>query len=676
MHYLGIGAFLSSIAISTVLILLAVIVGSMVNRRFSKQARRIAVSELQTQLIFDNLKEGFVVIDRDRNVVKLNKAASNLLGIPETMRLFSETTKAFELFLPTGELVPPAAWPGALAFQGEFIQNRELKVRRTDTGKTAIAEVSAAPIVNSAGETIQVIISYRDITQPKKIDEARKRLSAIVESSEDAIIDKDESGIVTSWNLGAEKVFGYSSREMIGRSITLLLPDDRLHEEEDILARIKRGEFVDHIETVRKKKNGQFIHVSLSVSPIRDATGRIVGASKIARNITERKQMESQLLQSQKMDAVGQLTGGIAHDFNNLLGVVIGNLDLLERQVQDNPAALKRVQTAQKASMRGAELTRRLLAFSSREELRPSAIDLNASIQNAIELAARALGPEIKITLQLSESVPAVFADLAGLESALLNLLVNARDAMPRGGVITVTSEVANIEGASETDYGEELAPGRYAYVSVSDTGTGMTREVIARAFEPFFTTKPRGKGTGLGLAMIYGFFRQSKGTVRIYSEVGYGTTVSFYLPLAENVTVVPRRHAQGSQVRGEGAVLVVDDESDLLEIAVSYLSEMGFSALQAIDGPTALAVIRKRPDISLLITDIVMPGGMNGAELAEAARLICPKMKVIYCSGFPAGALVERSLPMTDGPLLHKPYQRKEFNAIVHRMMFDGEMS
>jgi PAS domain S-box-containing protein len=339
---------LSSIVAITILILAIVLLSSIVDRKFVQRARELADSRLQTQLIFDSLKEGIVVLDRDRNIVKLNQAASVLLGIPETMRLFGEASKAFELFLPTGELVPPAAWPSALAFRGEFLQKCELKIRRIDTGETVIAEVNAAPILNSAGETIQVIVSYRDITQPKKIDEARLRLAAIVESSEDAIIGKDDKGIVTSWNLGAEKVFGYSSEKMVGQSIKRLLPDDRAHEEEEILARIKRGEIVDHIETMRKKKNGQFINVSLTISPIRDATGKIVGASKVARNITDRKRLESQLLQSQNMDAVGQLTGGIAHDFNNLLGVVIGNLDLLERQLQDNPAALKRLHTRRK----------------------------------------------------------------------------------------------------------------------------------------------------------------------------------------------------------------------------------------------------------------------------------------------------------------------------------------
>jgi CheY-like chemotaxis protein len=203
-----------------------------------------------------------------------------------------------------------------------------------------------------------------------------------------------------------------------------------------------------------------------------------------------------------------------------------------------------------------------------------------------------------------------------------------------------------------------------------------MPREVMAKAFEPFFTTKPRGKGTGLGLAMVYGFFRQSGGTVRLYSEVGYGTTVSFYLPFAETVTVLPDRPLQGPLIRGEGAILIVDDEVDLLEVAVSYVNDMGFTALEAKDGPGALEVIRNRSDVGLLITDIIMPGGMNGVELAVEARKINPVMKVIYCSGFPAGALAERSMPLVDGPLLRKPYQRNDFNAMVQEVMYGSDLN
>lgn len=667
---------LSIITVATIVILAFVLLSLMVDRRFSEQAQHISQGLIQSRLIFDNLKECIVLYDLDRNLIKCNRATHVLLGSHELVRSEADQAKAFEVFLPTGESVPPDNWPGAMACRGEYLESCEMQIRRRDTGKTLIFDVSTAPIVNDAGETIQIIVFFRDVTQPRLADEVRMRLAAIVECSEDAIIGKDGKGIVTSWNLGAEKMFGYASTEMIGQSIRRLLPEDRLYEEDEILAHIGRGEAVDHIETIRKKKNGQSIHVSLSISPIRDAMGTVIGASKIARNITERRQLEAQLHQSQKMDAIGQLTGGVAHDFNNLLGVVVGNLDLLERQLQGNEPALKKVHAAQRASMRGAELTRRLLAFSSQVELSPSAVDLNASIQNTVELAGRVLGPEIRIVLQLDKSVPIVFADLAGLESALLNLMLNARDAMPRGGAITIISAVSSQQEAFAREHKGDLKEGRYAYVSVSDTGSGMTREVMSRAFEPFFTTKPRDKGTGLGLAMVYGFFKQSGGTVRLYSELGYGTTVSFYLPLAADLPALSQAASQHTFAKEEGAVLVVDDETDLLEVAVSYLDEMGYTALQAKCGPEALELIRNSTWVGLLITDVIMPGGMNGAELAKAARLINPTLKVIYCSGFPADALAERNMQLVGGSVLRKPYQRVEFNALVHEVMHGDDPS
>jgi CheY-like chemotaxis protein len=248
--------------------------------------------------------------------------------------------------------------------------------------------------------------------------------------------------------------------------------------------------------------------------------------------------------------------------------------------------------------------------------------------------------------------------------------VVNARDAMPKGGSITITTQYKVLEESYPPIQAGELKAGRYAFVSVSDNGKGMSRETLERAFEPFFTTKPRDKGTGLGLAMVYGFVKQSGGTVRIYSEVGYGTTVSFYLPIAEGFGEAPEEPRPAVAVKQEGTVLIVDDEPDLLDITYAYASQMGYQVLEAKDGASALEIIEQHPNINLLVTDIIMPGGMNGVELAQHARRLRPGMKVIYCSGFPADALAERSMPLVDGPLLHKPYQRSDFEAQVREIM------
>jgi PAS domain S-box-containing protein len=546
-----------------------------------------------------------------------------------------------------------------------------MELRSRHTGASSIIEVSTAPIANAAGEPVQTIITCRDITERKRTDETRARLAAIVESSQDAIIGKDLNGIVTSWNRGAEKVFGYPAEEMIGQPIQLLLPPGHEREEDGILERIRRGETVEQLDTERQRKDGRPIHVSLMISPIRDGSNRVVGASKIARDVTEIKLLERQWRQSQKMEAIGQLTGGIAHDFNNLLAIVIGNLGLMERLIAGNEEAIKRLKPAQKAASRGADLTRRLLALASKEDLNPANTRIEDAIQETVELAGRVLGPEIRIVVNSDPSVPAVFVDGAGLESALLNLAVNARDAMPKGGTLTFSTELIELDDSFPSVRTSELQPGPYVRISVSDTGHGMSKETLERALEPFFTTKGRDKGTGLGLAMVYGFARQSGGTVRLYSELGYGTTVTLYLPPAgESVPVVSEIQPADLPVHGGGTVLVVDDETELLEIAHAYLTEMGYSALRADNAASALNTLALYKEIDLMITDIIMPAGMNGVELAKKARELNPKLKVIYSSGYPSDALVERSGTRVDGPLLRKPYQRAEFAASIQRAL------
>jgi PAS domain S-box-containing protein len=670
-HAIDVSSFNTlSIAIVAVLILGIAFLTSFVDRRFSLQALRLKTSQSQLQTIFDNMTEGILVLDREGKTVLFNKAAVRLISIPEGPEGYRKVVEQFEAFLPNGEPLPPAEWPTARALRGEFVQNLEILFRRRSNGETGAREISTAPATEANGEASQIIVTYRDVTEHRQIDEARNRLAAIVESSEDAIIGKSDTGVVTSWNQGAEKLFGYAATEMIGRSIKHLLPADRQHEEEEILSQIRQGKSVDHFETVRVRKNGGLVHVSLTISPIRDAKGKIIGASKIVRNITGRKQMERQLQQSQKMEAIGQLTGGIAHDFNNLLGVIVGNLDLLERLIAGSEVALKRVQTAQKAAARGADLTRRLLAFCSSVELKPAPTELHQSVRNMIEMA-RALGPDIKIATHLDESMPLVLVDAGGLENALLNLAVNSRDAMPAGGTITITTKLSTFEESYPPVRTGEVTAGCYACISVSDTGCGMSKETLSRVFEPFFTTKPHGRGTGLGLAMVYGFVKQSGGTVSIYSEPGLGTTLTFYLPLAENISQsLPAIVPEVLPAKRSGKVLVVDDELDLLEIATIYLDEMGYTTYRAQDGVSALEVLEQQGDIDLIVTDIVMPGGMNGVELAQRARQLLPKVKLIYCSGFPADAMTERKLPVLDGRLLNKPYQRAAFGAMVSAAM------
>jgi PAS domain S-box-containing protein len=505
----------------------------------------------------------------------------------------------------------------------------------------------------------------------REIAEARYR--GLLEAAPDAMVVVNQSGEIVLLNVQAEKQFGYSRDELLGQKVTNIIPEgfaERLiADSRRTTAEARAQQIGTGIELQGRRRDGTMFPLEIMLSPLESPEGLLVTSA--IRDISARKQLEEQLRQSQKMEAIGQLTGGIAHDFNNLLGVILGNLDLLDRLVAGNDAALQRVRIAQKAAMRGADITRRLLMFSSIEVLEPSVVFLKDSIQNMIELAGHAIGAEIKLATRIDGSVPPLFVDPTGLESALLNLVVNARDAMPEGGSITIASEVQDLDESHPAIKAGDLKAGRYALVSVSDTGQGMSRKTLGRAFEPFFTTKPRNKGTGLGLAMVYGFAKQSGGIARVYSELGHGTTVSIYLPLAADLSPsVPPRTLKPLSAKLSGTVLVVDDEVDLLDVALAYLAEMGFTSYRAIDGASALQVIAQHSEIDLMVTDIVMPGGMNGAELAKKALALRPGLKVIYSSGFPLEALEEKRMPLMDGPLLHKPYQRAEFDAIIYRVM------
>jgi PAS domain S-box-containing protein len=1069
-HAVPISRFaLTTVALVSLIILAHVCAISRIDRRTMLNEHQFLQSQMQLRTVFDNLAEGIAVLDLEGNILVANETTARVAGCKNADSMHGKLVEFTDAFTLAGAPVPLDERPILLAMKGQYVHGCEVRLRAKGAPAMSFIEISTAPIPGPDGNPAQIIVTYRDITERKRADEAKGRLAAIVESSEDAIIGLDDHALVTSWNRGAEKLFGYATGEIVGTSITRLIPEEREGEEDRILESIRRGDTVDHFETVRQRKDGRGIDVSLTISPVRDSTGAVVGASKIARNITEGKRqkdalhesqqrltgiidsamdaiitvdeqrrivlfntaaermfgcsqsdamgglidrfiphrfhaahsghirrfsetgmtgramgelgalwalradgeefqieasisqiesrghklftvilrdvtdriraedslreqaeelarsqqsleektimlqsvldsmseglvaadeqgrfmiwnpaaekiiglgpsgvsaedwnehygvflpdtvtplpsdrnplslaiagesnsavifvrnrnipagafleisanplrdkngtprggvtafrdvtertmaeekarqseekfakafrsspigmsittmdegrhvdvnqalskmlgyvehelvghteaelniwmapgqrtevlnklrqygnvqsletpfkaksgetrtvnismetiivdgiecllttaidvtetrnLEQQFRQSQKMEALGQLTGGIAHDFNNLLGVIVGNLDLLERQVTSDQVALKRVSAAKRASIRGAELTRRLLAFSRNEQLNPAPLAVGPAISELVELAARTLGPEIRISVQCDTDLPQILVDAAALESALLNLAVNARDAMPRGGSLILNAHLAEVSSNHALAQTGELAPGNYVRIAVSDTGHGMPRETLERAFEPFFTTKPRDKGTGLGLAMVYGFIKQSGGAIRLYSEPGFGTTVSLYLPLAGEA---PAETEQAAPVKTAeklgGTALLVDDEADLLDIADAFLAELGYTVIRAGDGASALAALEQAGVIDLMVTDIIMPGKMNGIELAQKVRALRPGIKVIYTSGFPAEALAERSGKLEGGPLLHKPYQRAEFADMVRK--------
>jgi len=645
-------------------------------RGFSEICRDLSEhkeSEARYRGLLEAAPDGMVVVNQDGEIVLLNAQAEKQFGYRRDELLGQKVTN----IIPKGfaeRLIADGTRTAAEALAQQIGTGIELYGLRKNGSEFPI-EIMLSPLESPEG--ILVTAAIRNISVRKNAEEhlaqMEGRYRGLMEAAPDGMVVVNQAGDIVILNARAESQFGYRHDELLGRKVKSIIPEgfaerlvaDALRTTAEALSQqIGTG-----IELHGRRKDGTVFPIEIMLSPLESDEGILVTAA--IRDISERKQLARQLHQSQKMEAVGQLTGGIAHDFNNLLGVIIGNLDLLDRLVAGNEAAVKRVQTAQKAATRGADITRRLLVLSSNEELKPSVVKLGDSIQNTIELAARALGAEIKITTHVDDSVPPLFVDPAGLESALLNLVVNARDAMPKGGSIIIGSQVQDLDESHPSVHTGNLKAGRYVCVSVTDTGQGMSKETLERAFEPFFTTKPRNKGTGLGLAMVYDFVKKSGGTVHVYSELAHGTTVSFYLPqVADLLHPVAADAPKTMPAKTGGTVLVVDDEVDMLEVALVYLAEMGYDAFEAVDGASALEVLARRPEIDLLVTDIVMPGGMNGVELVQKALVLRPDLKIIYSSGFPAEALAEKSMPLVDGPLLRKPYQRAEFAAMVHRAM------
>ena len=497
-----------------------------------------------------------------------------------------------------------------------------------------------------------------------------RKLHRAVDHSASLIVITDHTGKIEYANGSFLERMGYTAEDVIGQTPSLWKSDahSAVHYEklwETVLSgRDWRGEFVNYC------KDGSTILVSATISPIKDPDGRITHFISVQEDITERRLLEEQLHQAQKMEAVGQLTGGLAHDFNNLLTIIIGNLDLLADELADKPKAQELAGYALDAGIRGAELTRQLLAFSRRQQLDPKVIDINKLAAEVIQLLRRTLGEQVQIKLRLSDGLWPAMADPAQVESALANLAINARDAMPQGGHLTV--ETAN--KILDEEYAADnvgVTPGRYVMLAVSDTGTGIAPEVLSRVFEPFFTTKEKGRGTGLGLSMVYGFANQSGGHVKIYSELGHGTTVRLYLPVAtEAVSTEVVEDDIIAEATGGEIVLVVEDNADVRRMVVSQLRSLGYVVMEAGDGTEALEVLRSSTPVDLLFTDVVMPGGWLGPDLAREARRLRPGIKVLLSSGYAEAAMDSGGHGGATEAVLHKPYRKKDLAQKVREVL------
>jgi PAS domain S-box-containing protein len=502
----------------------------------------------------------------------------------------------------------------------------------------------------------------KKLNQQRDLFESERSFRLLVEGVADyALYMLDPSGIVTSWNVGGERIKGYSSEEIVGQHFSRFYTEaDRANGKPARALGIAREQGRYEEEGWRVRKDGTFFWASVIIDPIYE-DGALVGFAKITRDITERRNtqikldaMQTQLAESQKFDALGQLTGGVAHDFNNLLMIISGSLHVLKRGTTDDAKLQRAISAIETATKRGAALTGQLLSFARRQSVNPQAIDFADRITAIREVLDAGVGSSVRLALDIDRDVWPIRTDASELETALLNLVINARDAMPDGGTVTVSARNVVLD--------ETLLTGEFVAIDIADTGLGIPSDVVDKIFEPFFTTKPIGKGTGLGLSQVHGFAHQAGGTVKVASELGKGTTFTILLPRG---TDAPEREtAEAAPFRGSGTVLLVEDNPDVALVSIGLLEQLGFHVRRVPDAESALRELEQN-GVDFVFTDIVMPGKMDGLSLAHHLRQIRPGLPILLATGYSEAAAGVRG----DFPILRKPYEIHELSEAIAKL-------
>jgi PAS domain S-box-containing protein len=548
------------------------------------------------------------------------------------------------------------------AREGRF-ENEGWRVRKD--GSTFWANVVIDAVRDDAGHLIGFAKITRDITEryaaQEALRESEERFRLLVQGVTDyAIYMLSPAGEITNWNLGAQRIKGYTAEEAFGMHFS------RFYTEEDrarglphtaLETAAKEGRFEN--EGWRVRKDGSRFWAHVVVDAVRGDDGTLIGFAKVTRDITEKRQAAEERarardFQSQKMESLGKLTGGVAHDFNNLLAVIVNGMELLTREVQ-SASGVKVLESMKRAAARGATLTQQLLAYARQQPLKQDRCNLNQVIGGFEAVLRQACHPGINFNLHLDSRLSDTLLDAPQFEAALLNMVVNARDAIPDTGTISIATEKTIITESTE---GVSLPPGAYVKITVRDTGLGMHRDVAERAFEPFFTTKPLGKGTGMGLSQVYGFVKQTGGEVMLESQTDKGTTITLYLPAIVN-EIDETKEVEAESLMEK--VLIVEDEPDLLETTMELFRAMGYEVFGATDGRSALEVLEKTRGINILFTDVIMPGGVSGVQLARATQRLYPHIKIILASGYPLPALSAEHGVLDEFAFINKPYRFSE---------------
>lgn len=633
--------------------------------------RERAHGEAHMRAILDNAADGIVAVDTDGIIRTFNHAAERIFGYAADDAIGQDVG----ILMPENVALVANGDITLSSVHGEFASmvgagTRAVDARRND-GTLFPAELSVGEI-RIDDEHLYVGI-IRDVTERQQaeaaIRAADEQLHLLLDSVGEGVFGIDTEGRTTFLNRSAQRMLQQAEDNLIGHCFhevaRPVVVDGAAPTEPDWMVTARTGEAREGVEHTFRRGDGGELPVLLSSRPVLKE-GALVGAVVSFQDLSHSKDLEARLRQSQKMEAIGRLTGGVAHDFNNLLTVIMGNLQLLSRAFKDDEGAVKRIDKIMAASKSGAELTRRLLTFSRQQVLETAGVDINEMVREMEDLLHRTLGEEIVLKTSLCAEGCMGRTDRNQLEHALLNLCVNARDAMPDGGRLTIETRHIRVDEAYAATRAE-LNPGNYIEIAVSDTGTGIPPEILDKIFEPFFTTKDKNKGTGLGLASIFGFMKQSGGHVNVYSEVGLGSTFKLLVPVAAD-DARGNEAASDAVVEGGGeprpaTILVVEDEAGVRDIAVSILTGAGHTVIEAGSGPEGLKAIAEHPEIELVFSDVIMPGGMTGPDMAEKIRELRPGIPVLFASGYAEQALADREERIRNAKFIAKPYDADELS-------------
>jgi PAS domain S-box-containing protein len=638
-------------------------------RGIRRSRRRLRGQKLQLDTALNNMSQGLLMCDSEDRVILCNQRYMEIYGVPGDMVARGCTG---------GELIAHHFAIGLLA--GDAQQHMAAVLQKTVQQMSYIRAVETTDgrtisVINRSIEGGFRVSTHEDITDRRRAERERDRsrdfLDRVIESIPVTIFVKDAHSLrYILINRAGEKLWGLSREQVVGKTPHEIFDKETADTivEHDRQMSDTHSEFYIPEHSIKTPGNGVRLVTSNRIC-VRDQAGEVQYLLGVTEDMTERKGVEEQLRQAQKMEAVGNLTGGVAHDFNNLLTVIIGNLDLLQEDVAGNREAEQKVETILQASERGADLTRLMLAFSRRQPLQSKPVDVNGLIHKTTRLLNRTLGEDISIEMRAGADVERALVDESQLETTLLNIAINARDAMPEGGALTIATRSAELD-ADYAALHPGVAPGAYVQIEIADTGMGMPPDVVEHIFEPFFTTKAVGKGTGLGLSMVYGFMKQSSGHISVYSEVGQGTVFKLFLPIAPPVqpqAQLPEQTAeQPARNSGDAVILAVDDNPDVRATVIVQLHGLGYRVREADSAHSALEILDGGDRIDLLFTDMIMPGGLNGKELATKARAKRPELKVLFTSGFP-GTSTGPGTRFDDGDvLLSKPYRKLDLAKAV----------